>query len=175
MKLRISLLALWIFSLSAAVMAASDGEQARKILAEQPAGEMAVGAALAEEVARVKTFSGTVTIARGRQVMPAAPDERLYAGDLLKTGANASLGVTFRDNTLLSLGPNSAVSIRDFQFSPAEGRLSLVTRIVKGTAAYLSGIIAKLSPQSVKCETPVATVGFRGTKFLVSIDEEETP
>jgi hypothetical protein len=141
-------------------------------MAEHPAGEMVAAAATTGEVARVKIVEGTASITRGEKVISAVRDEKLYQGDLLKTGANGSLGVTFRDNTLLSLGANSTVIIKDFQFVPAEGKLSLVTRIIKGTAAYLSGVIAKLSPQSVKFETPVATVGFRGTRFLVSIDEE---
>jgi len=169
MKSGFALSVLLLFFLSASAMAASDGELARQLMAQQPAGEMA---AAADEVARVKTFAGGATITRGKVVIPAARDARLFPGDLLRTGADGSLGVTFRDNTLLSLGANSAVTIKEFQFNPAEGKLSLVTRIIKGTAAYLSGVIAKLSPQSVKFETPVATVGFRGTRFLVSIDEE---
>lgn len=172
MKSTFALSLLLLFFLTASAMAASDGEMARQLMAQQPAGEMAAAAAAADEVARVKTLAGSATITRGKVVIPAARDARLFPGDLLKTGADGSLGVTFRDNTLLSLGANSAVTIKEFQFNPAEGKLSLVTRIIKGTAAYLSGVIAKLSPQSVKFETPVATVGFRGTRFLVSIDEE---
>lgn len=101
-----------------------------------------------------------------------AEQKTIYTGDTIKTGADGSVGVTFRDNTILSLGPNSVVVIQEFLFAPAQGKLSLVTRLIKGTAAYLFGVIAKLSPQSVRFETPVATVGFRGTKVLVKIDEE---
>jgi hypothetical protein len=43
--------------------------------------------------------------------------------------------------------------------------------MVQGTAVYISGIIAKLSPQSVRFETPNATIGIRGTRFLVKVDE----
>lgn len=162
-----------------AAMAASDGELARQYMAEHPLPiplplpTPAAGKAAPDgEVARVKTFAGTATIARTDKVIPVSKDEKIYTGDTIKTGANGSVGITFRDNTLLSLGPDSAVVIQEYLFAPAQGKLSIVTRMIKGTAAYFSGIIAKLAPQSVRFETPVATVGFRGTKFLVSVEEE---
>jgi hypothetical protein len=39
--------------------------------------------------------------------------------------------------------------------------------------AYLSGIIAKLSPESVRFETPVGNVGIRGTKFAIKVDGDD--
>lgn len=175
---RVIILLLWLFFMGTAAMAASDSELARQLMAEHPLpvplpAPAASKAAAGEEVARVKTFAGTVTIARTDKVILIKKDEKIYTGDTLKTGADGSVGIMFRDNTILSLGPESAVIISEFLFAPAQGKLAIVTRLIKGTAAYLSGIIAKLSPQSVRFETPVATVGFRGTKLLVKIDEEE--
>ncbi len=123
------------------------------------------------EVARVKVVTGEAMIVRQDKTLPAAIDEKLYKGDILKTGKGGSLGVTFKDNTALSLGPGTEVVIDEFLFSPAQGKLAIVTRMLRGTVAYLSGIIGKLSPQAVRFETPVATVGVRGTRFLVKIDE----
>ncbi|KAF0157932.1 MAG: hypothetical protein FD159_1288 [Syntrophaceae bacterium] len=153
----------------------SDSEIARKYMAEHPLPvvEKPVIAAPDGDVARVKTFTGTASIVRANKVIPVNKDAKLYQGDALRTGKDGSLGIIFRDNTLLSLGPNSAVIIEEFLFSPAQGKLSIVTRMLKGTAAYLSGVIAKLSPKSVRFLTPVGNVGFRGTKFLVRIDGEE--
>jgi hypothetical protein len=128
-------------------------------------------AASENEVARVKTFTGTVSIARIEKVIPVNRDERIYRGDSIQTGADGAVGIIFKDNTTLSLGPNSVVIVNEFFFHPSQGKLSIVNRIIKGTAVYLSGVIARLSPQSVRFQTPVATVGFRGTKFLVSVDE----
>jgi len=176
---RIIILSIWVFFMCSAAMAASDGELARQYMEEHPLPitlpltlPAASKAAASGEVARVKTIAGTATIARADKVIPVSKDESIYTGDTLKTGANGSVGITFKDNTILSLGPDSVVVIQEFLFAPAQGKLSIVTRMIKGTAAYFSGIIAKLSPQSVRFETPVATVGFRGTKFLVKIEEE---
>jgi hypothetical protein len=81
------------------------------------------------------------------------------------------MGVILRDNSTLSLGPGSSLVIRDFLFSPAEGRFDLLVRVTRGTMAYLSGLIGKLAPESARFETPVASIGIRGTRFGVKVNE----
>jgi hypothetical protein len=93
------------------------------------------------------------------------------AGDTLVTGRDGSLGVILRDNSSLSIGPESRLVLRSFLFSPAEGKFDLVARITGGTMAYLSGLIGKLSPESARFETPTATIGIRGTRFAVKVGE----
>jgi len=119
----------------------------------------------------VKTFKGMASIVRQGSIVSAKSGEKIFKGDILRTGADGSLGVIFKDDAVLSLGPNSELVIDDFLFSPAEGKLSFMTRMLRGTAAYLSGIIGKLAPQSIRFETPVASVGIRGTRFLVKVEE----
>jgi len=119
----------------------------------------------------IKTTKGTASIIRQNQVIPAQIGDRIFMKDSLKTGPDGSLGMIFKDDTLLSIGPQSEIVISEFLFSPAEGKLSIVTKLLKGTAAYLTGIIAKLSPESVRFETPVANIGIRGTKFVVKIED----
>ena len=121
----------------------------------------------------IKTVQGSAIIVRSNQSVLAKIGERIYKNDSLKTGPDGSLGMIFKDDTLLSIGPNSEIVVKEFLFSPGEGKLSWVTRLVKGTAACLTGIIAKLSPQSVRFETPVAQVGIRGTRFAVQVQENK--
>jgi len=121
-------------------------------------------------VGSVSRLKGTASIIRKNQVIPAQIGEKVYMMDSLKTGRDGSLGVIFKDDTLLSIGPQSEIIISEFLFSPAEGKLSIVTRLLKGSAIYLTGIIGKLSPESVRFETPVANIGIRGTKFAVKIE-----
>ncbi|MBA4416677.1 MAG: hypothetical protein C0392_02010 [Syntrophus sp. (in: bacteria)] len=128
-------------------------------------------AASDSEVARVKTFTGTASIKRQEKTIPAQREEKLFKGDILRTGGDGTLGIMFKDDTCLTLGHDSAVVINEFLFAQSQGKFSLVVRMVKGTASYLSGMIGKLSPQSIRFETPVATVGIRGTRFLVQIDD----
>ncbi len=123
-----------------------------------------------ETIGSVKNLQGSVTVVRTQQKLPAQIGLKLLRQDVLKTGPNASVGIILRDDTLLSLGPSSEMALADFAFAPVEGKLSLVTRLIQGTAAYLSGQIGKLAPQSVRFETPVATIGTRGTMFAVKVD-----
>jgi len=125
-----------------------------------------------EVVGYVKTTKGDATIVRGKSIIPARINEKISIHDVLKTGAKSSLGVVLKDDTLIALGSNSEVSIREFNFSPGEGKLSLFIRLLKGCALFSSGIIGKLSPGTVKFATPVGDIGLRGTRFLVSLAEE---
>lgn len=121
-------------------------------------------------VGSVRTLKGKAVIIRAKSAVETKIGTRVYQKDSLKTGADGSIAVVFKDDTLLSIGPDSEVVINEFLFSPAEGKLSIITRLIRGTSAYLSGIIAKMSPQSVRYETPVADIGVRGTKFAVQVE-----
>jgi hypothetical protein len=124
-------------------------------------------------VGNVKTLKGQASIIRNRTAVEAKAGADLFQNDSLKTGADGSMSVVFIDDTLISVGPNSELAINEFNFSPADGKMSFVARLLKGTSAYVSGIIGKLSPQSVRFETPVANIGIRGTKFAVKIEGDE--
>jgi hypothetical protein len=115
----------------------------------------------------VKIVSGSAFIDRGGSGQPARPGDAVYTADGLRTGADGRVGVTLKDDTRLSLGPNSSLSLAEFDFSPAEGRLSLVVRMARGVAAYVAGRIAKLKPDAVRIETPASIVGVRGTHVLI--------
>ena len=132
----------------------------------------AVASSAAPVVGTIKTLTGSVSIVRHQNVLPVKIGDRILEGDTLRTGTDGSLGTILKDDTFISLGPNSELVISEFLFVPAEGKFSIITRMLKGTAAYLSGVIAKISPQSVRFETPVASVGIRGTKFLVNVTDD---
>lgn len=119
----------------------------------------------------VRNAAGSTNLTRGGNVLPATTGTKLHAGDTLGTGPDGSLGVILRDNSSLSLGPSSSLVLRDFLFSPTEGKFSLLVRLSKGTMAYLSGLIGKLAPEKARFETPTATIGIRGTHFVVNAGE----
>lgn len=124
----------------------------------------------ATPVASIKAVQGEARVVRDAKTSVLKAGDRVYRNDRLRTGAGGSLSLIFKDDTMVSIGPSSEVVVKDFLFSPAQGKLSFVTRLLKGTAAYVSGMIGKLSPESVRFETPVATIGVRGTTFAVSIE-----
>jgi hypothetical protein len=126
-----------------------------------------------DAVARIKTAKGACSIVRDGKMVATKTGADIFRNDSLKTGTDGSLALQFRDDTLISIGPGSEVVINEFLYSPDAGKFSLVTRLLKGTAAYISGAIGKLSPESVRFETPDANIGIRGTKFAVKLEKSE--
>ena len=122
----------------------------------------------------VQNAAGSTSVTRGKDVLPATYGTRLHAGDTLGTGPDGSIGVILRDNSSLSLGPSSTLVLKDFLFSPSNGKFGLLVRLSKGTMAYLSGLIGKLAPEKARFETPTATIGIRGTHFVVMAGDAVT-
>jgi len=122
-----------------------------------------------ERIGSIKNVEGEVFVLRGGETIPAEAGTLLYRGDQLKTGETGRVGVVFRDDTRLSLGGNSDLAVEQFEFAPGEGRFGMVLRLARGMAAFVSGQISKLAPDAVRLETPVGTVGVRGTHFVMNI------
>lgn len=121
---------------------------------------------------KVKKISGTVVVLRGDRTQTLRVGDPVFQNDLMQTGAVGAVGIIFEDNTILSLGPKSRLAIDGYAFAPEQGKLSLLLRLLRGTASYLSGIIGKQAPEAVKFQTPDATIGIRGTKFLVKVGND---
>ena len=119
---------------------------------------------------RIKVVSGPVFVVRANVVTPATAGQALFEADTLRTGANGRVGITLNDDTRVSLGPDSEARLDQFVYAPAEKRGGLVLEVVRGLIAYVSGRIAKLSPDAVKLETPNAIVGVRGTTLVLRVD-----
>jgi hypothetical protein len=118
----------------------------------------------------IKTASGTAFIVRQNAELPARPGTMIFASDALRTGGDGAVGVTLNDDTRVSLGPNSEVRLERYVYAPGEGRLGMVLNFIRGVAAYISGHIAKLAPDSIRLETPAAIVGVRGTTIVVHVE-----
>ena len=128
----------------------------------------AAAAAALADIGQIKVSKGAVTVQRGGQTLAASVGLRLQAQDTVSTGADGAVGITMRDNSLLSLGPNSILALERFDFDAAtlEGRFD--SELQRGTLAVSSGRIAKQSPQSMTVRTPTAVLGVRGTDFVVA-------
>jgi hypothetical protein len=132
------------------------------------------GTAFAEDTARIgtiKTLRGDARVVGSAATTPAAIGSAVQQNDTLETGADGAIGVTFIDDTTLSLGTNSRITLTKVVFNPDHGDLAFAANIIKGTFMFVSGSIAKLAPQAVQITTPVTTIGVRGTRFLVKIEQ----
>ena len=121
-------------------------------------------------IGTIKTAKGSVIVIRGDDQQSGGIGFQVFQKDLIRTGNDGGVGVVFIDNTVLSLGPDTELVIEEYVFVPQKNWLSMIVRMIKGTASYLSGIIGKQSPENVKFKTPQAIIGIRGTKFLVKVD-----
>ena len=132
---------------------------------------LGLGTVAQADVGQIKVAHGQVTVERNGQQLVGTVGLPLEAADVLRTGADGSVGVTMRDNSLLSAGPNSALSLDRFEFDPTTSKGRFDARLQRGTLAVVSGRIAKQEPASMTVRTPSAVLGVRGTEFVVSVDD----
>lgn len=125
----------------------------------------------ASSIGSIKNVEGQAWIERGEENISAGSGVRLQIDDILKTGKNGAMGIILHDDTIISMGPRSEMVISEFVFKPEDGRFGLLAKFIKGTFSYLSGVMSKLAPESVKIETPVGMVAVRGTNFLVKVED----
>jgi len=128
------------------------------------------GPALAE-IGQIKSLKGQVTVERQGRALPAEVGMLLEVADTLRTGADGAVGVTMRDNSLLSAGPNSILSLQRFEFDATTSQGRFDTQLQRGTLAVVSGRIAKQSPEAMTVRTPSAQLAVRGTDFVVAAGE----
>jgi hypothetical protein len=123
------------------------------------------------QIARVKVASGAASIERNAKVIRAAPGLTLLAGDKLVTGKDGRMSLTFVDNTRFAVGPNSRVSVSQFNYDRTRQQGDFVTSVDRGSLAIVSGKIAKSRKDAMKVRTPTSLLGVRGTKFIVQVGQ----
>lgn len=120
----------------------------------------------------LKTIKGPVFIERNKEVTPAKVGDKLFEKDVIVTGKSGSMGAILRDNSILSAGSNTRLTISEFVFEPAEKKLSGIVQVKRGTITYLTGLMAKLNSKAMQFVTPTAVCGIRGTHFAIKVDDE---
>jgi len=130
-------------------------------------------AAQANDVGQVKTAKGSVHLERAGQRIAVAPGTAVRAGDTVVTGRDGSAGITFADNSLLSVGPDSSLAIDRYVFDPTTHAGQFDASLRRGSLAVVSGRMVKQSPESMRVRTPAAIMGVRGTEFVVRVTPPE--
>jgi hypothetical protein len=126
-------------------------------------------AAVSPPIAQVKTVTGQVEIERSNQRLLAKVGDPLFQKDVVETGPDGAIGITFIDNTVFSTGPNSQLALEEFQFDSNNFRGSMLADMRQGTLAVVSGDITRSAPGAMKIKTPTAVLGVRGTTFAVQV------
>jgi hypothetical protein len=128
------------------------------------------GAANAAEIGRIKSLSGTVAVVRGKTATPAAAGQLLQVSDVLKTGADGRIGITFVDNSRFAVGPNSTVALNQFEFDDTTHVGKSLTTVNRGALAIVSGQIAHENKDAMRVRTPTSLLAARGTRFVVEVN-----
>ena len=134
---------------------------------------LSVGAVAAETAApagMIKTLRGKVSVERAGEQQPAALGMAVFSGDRLRTGSESSVGITLRDDTRLTAGPESDLLISDFRFDTTTHQGNLLVSMLKGVFNVITGLIAKQNPKDADFTTPTLSLGIRGTEFIVEVD-----
>jgi hypothetical protein len=130
-------------------------------------------AAVTADAGTIKSVRGQVTVERAGKSVEVQVGDPVFEGDRVRVRGDGSVGISLRDETLISLGPNSNLVIDAYAYNPTTREGAVETSILKGTLRYVTGLIGRLNPAAIKVKTPTATVGIRGTDFIVEVPDEE--
>ena len=142
-----------------------------RVLATFAVALLVATSAGAAEIGQIKVSRGQVSIERKGEVLAGKVGLRLEAADVIRTGPDGSVGITMADNSLLSAGPNSILSLERFDFDPASNQGRFDAQLKQGSLAVVSGKMAKQSPEAMTVRTPSSILGVRGTEFVLSAND----
>lgn len=128
-------------------------------------------AAASAQVAKVLSVDGTSMVERaGQPPRILGAGETLEQKDVISVAADSHAVLEFRDQTRITLRPNTVFRIDAFTDSAAD---SMLFGLVKGGFRAVTGLIAKRKPGAVRVETTTATIGIRGTEFDARLCERD--
>lgn len=133
-----------------------------------------------QPIGKIETAKGSFTLTRADGVVlqanlgPGAGGAKIgdpvFQRDTIQTGADAKVGLALNDGTAFNISPNARIVLDEFVYDPKSKSNSALISLTKGTFTFIAGKVAKTG--SMKVETPVATMGIRGTAPRVQIRED---
>jgi FecR-like protein len=125
-------------------------------------------AATNQVIGHVTKLAGTATAIRNGVSIILNNGDNVEKGDVVTSGSNSTLGITFIDGTVFGLSSNARMVLNEMVYDPNASNNSSLLSLVAGTITFVAGETAKHG--DMKIDTPVATMGIRGTAVLVEID-----
>ena len=117
-------------------------------------------------VGKVVTASGIIqAVSIEDELRPLMRKGPIFEGDTIQTGENSRAQIRFTDNSIISLQANSEFKVDEYTFGVADQVDSFTGNLIKGGLRVITGAITKKYPESYIIDTPVATIGIRGTTF----------
>ena len=121
----------------------------------------------------IKSVQGEVhVLSAGGDARLAKPGDRVSPIDRISTGPASAASLVLRDGTALVLGPDSRLDLKQFHFDSTTQDGGLLVSLLRGSLRMVSGLIGKTNPDAVRVDTQTATIGIRGTDFIVTADAQ---
>lgn len=122
-------------------------------------------------VARLVQSSGEVAASQpGKPARPLAVGAPLYEGDLVRTGVGGVAVIGFKDQSKVSVNPQSTLRIDTFVYNKPQAPDNMGLSLLKGGMRAFTGLIGKKSPEAFSVKTKTSTVGIRGTGMDISCE-----
>jgi len=124
----------------------------------------------AEAIGKVVTLEGAATAQRtDGTVVELSIGDSVALGDVVQTGAGGNLGISFVDGSVFNLSASSRMVLDNLVYQAGGSDNSMTFNLVQGTFSFVAGQIAPTG--EMKIETPVATMGIRGTSGFAKITQ----
>ncbi|MCH8997375.1 MAG: FecR domain-containing protein, partial [Proteobacteria bacterium] len=123
----------------------------------------------AEPIGQVESLSGTAQATRADgTVIQLSVGDPVFQNDVVRTGPNSKLIIAFEDETVFSLSANARMVLDKFVYEPDGASNLMIFSLVQGAFTFVSGQVAPTG--SMLIQTPVATIGIRGTTVHITVD-----
>ena len=142
--------------------------------AKAPA-EFAKGSSLTDEspVGTIEELSGEATVTRADGTVEAIQlGTPIYEGDIIETSADGAVNIVFIDETSFAISENARMAIDEYVFDPATESGSQNFSVLRGVFVFTSGLIGRDDPDDVEIDTPVGSIGIRGTIIAGNINPD---
>ena len=100
--------------------------------------------------------------------------DSVYFGDTIIAKEDAKSQLLFIDQTVMTIGSKTELTIDEFVYDPKNNDGKLLTTIKSGSVKVLTGKISEKNPANLEVTTPAGTIGTRGTEFKASVDPVTT-
>ena len=156
-----------------APIASRDGAHLTSDIVKALVGEVHVAQAgnnpaASQVIGHVTKLQGGATVIRNGVSIILNMGDNVEKGDVVQSGQNSTVGITFIDGTVFGLSSNARMVLNEMVYDPNGSSNSSLLSLVAGTITFVAGETAKHG--DMKIDTPVATMGIRGTAVLVEID-----
>lgn len=137
----------------------------------------------ASAIGKIITATGTVSVEHASAILVQAnvptngtgqvkAGDLVYRGDVIRTGPSGTLSITFADGTSFNISSDARMELTEFVYDPKGHSNSTLLSLTKGTFTFIAGDIAHTG--DMKVDTPVGTLGIRGTSPRIEIDDDGT-